>query len=38
MTIEPVLEIKAYGYQYPGAEEPALEGISLAVGAANAFA
>ncbi len=27
------LEIKAYGYHYPGAEEPALEGISLAVGA-----
>jgi len=33
MTIKPVLEFKAYDYQYPGAEEPALEGISLPVAA-----
>jgi energy-coupling factor transporter ATP-binding protein EcfA2 len=32
MTIQPVMEIKEYGYYYPGAEAPALEGISLAVG------
>jgi energy-coupling factor transport system ATP-binding protein len=30
--MQPVLEVKTYGYYYPGAEAPALEGISLAVG------
>jgi len=32
MRMQPVLEVKAYGYCYPGTEKPALEGVSLAVG------
>lgn len=32
MTIQPVLDVQAYGYSYPGAEKPALDRISLTVG------